>query len=775
VKINRTRLVVIIIVLAGVLAGLASLVRPDVLPASGPATDFSSERAMEHVSAISQAPHPPGSDEIERVRAYILAELEAMGLSPEVQEIAVAVPRGTTVIASTIKNVIVKIPGSGSSKAILLDAHYDTRAMTPGASDCSSCVATLLETARALAAGPPLQNDVILLFTDNEEYGGGLGAAAFIENYPWMGEIGLVLNFEGLGSTGPSILFETGPNSGWTVRDWRQVAARPVGQSWFHEIYRLTPIGTDLNWYSDEGIPGLNFGYWAKGTVYHSRLDNPQTIAPRSLQHHGSYALTLVQYFGNQDLNAVPSSSGDAVYFSLFPGMLLSYPAAWAVPLAVLVGLLLVSVAIIGMRSKHLTILGSLKGLGAFLLSLLASSGLATGIWMGIAQLHSEYQAMFTFRGMVYNAQFYLFAFITLAVAIAAAILILFRRKTTVMDLAFGALLLFWIMALVTSILLPGFSYLLTWPLLFSTLALGWVLWRATRGGNTLWTEIVLTVGALPGVILYAPSIYVMFHFAMAPMIGILAFMVALLLGLLIPQLDLLTRTRQWRLPAVALAICVAFLIIGSLTARFTPEHPRPNAVAYLLDTDSGKATWFSAGTLQDSWTKQFFSTEPEHGTVGALFPIAKRSGFPIMQGEAPSIPLKAPKVDVLENQTSGGVRTLQLRASSPRGAPIIMLDVEPYTAVQAVTIDGKRIESRESERSLWSLTYYAVPTDGFEVILEVDPSQAMNIQISDQTWELVPEVLDNLDTPFQPRSEDMMPMPNFDYGTVVVKTLRID
>ena len=72
-------------------------------------------------------------------------------------------------------------------------------------------------------------------------------------------------------------------------------------------------------------------------------------------------------------------------------------------------------------------------------------------------------------------------------------------------------------------------------------------------------------------------------------------------------------------------------------------------------------------------------------------------------------------------------------------------------------------------------MTYYAVPTDGFELILEVDPSQAMTIQISDQTWELVPEVLNNLDTAFQPRLEDMMPMPNFDYGTVVVKTLRID
>ena len=53
--------------------------------------------------------------------------------------------------------------------------------------------------------------------------------------------------------------------------------------------------------------------------------------------------------------------------------------------------------------------------------------------------------------------------------------------------------------------------------------------------------------------------------------------------------------------------------------------------------------------------------------------------------------------------------------------------------------------------------------------------SQDIELQVSDQTWDLVPEVLDGLGAAFQPRSSAMMPMPNFDYGTVVVKTLRID
>ena len=249
----------------------------------------------------------------------------------------------------------------------------------------------------------------------------------------------------------------------------------------------------------------------------------------------------------------------------------------------------------------------------------------------------------------------------------------------------------------------------------------------------------------------------------------------SLLLGLLIPHLDLLTRAHPWRLSVIAGILCVVLLIAGSLTARFTPDRPRPNAVAYMLDADSGAATWFSGGTQQDAWTGQFFTAEPEFGSVGKLFPLAQRSGFPIMRGDAPEIALEAPEVNLLDDRTAGGVRSLHLNLRSPRGAPVLLLDVEPYGAVQAAILAGQRLETVESTRSLWSLTYYALPVEGLDVVLELDPSQPITLQVSDQTWELTPEVLEGLSTTFQPRTDAMMPMPNFDYGTVVVRTVRVD
>ena len=109
---------------------------------------------MAHVSALARAPHPAGSDEIERVRGYIVAQLEALGITYEVQQAHFVSPSGSAAIGTTVENIVARLPGSDPGQALLLDAHYDTRAMTPGASDCSSCVGIVLETARALQPGP---------------------------------------------------------------------------------------------------------------------------------------------------------------------------------------------------------------------------------------------------------------------------------------------------------------------------------------------------------------------------------------------------------------------------------------------------------------------------------------------------------------------------------------------------------------------------------------------------------------------------------------------
>ena len=72
-----------------------SLVQPPrAVPEDAPASEFSSARALKHVRAVAERPHPTGSEEIERVRRYIIGELGALGISAEVQTAEVVPAQG---------------------------------------------------------------------------------------------------------------------------------------------------------------------------------------------------------------------------------------------------------------------------------------------------------------------------------------------------------------------------------------------------------------------------------------------------------------------------------------------------------------------------------------------------------------------------------------------------------------------------------------------------------------------------------------------------------
>ena len=64
---------------------------PDVVPANAPPAEFSSARALQHLKLIAERPRPTGSAENARVRAYIIDQLKALGLTVTAEVVAVAV------------------------------------------------------------------------------------------------------------------------------------------------------------------------------------------------------------------------------------------------------------------------------------------------------------------------------------------------------------------------------------------------------------------------------------------------------------------------------------------------------------------------------------------------------------------------------------------------------------------------------------------------------------------------------------------------------------
>lgn len=734
--------------------GLYQLNPPNAAPINAPLTEFSSSRAMKHLEVIAQKPHPIGSPENTEVRDYILKELVARGLSPEVQKTTVVNPRwGAPFPAGTVHNIVARLEGTDNTKAILLAGHYDSVPNGPGASDDGAAVVAMLETLRALKAGSPLRNDVIFLFTDGEE-AGLLGAKAFVDEHPWAKDVRLVLNFEARGNSGPAAMFETSSENGWLIKEFAKAATHPVANSLTYSIYKFLPNDTDLTIFKEAGFAGLNFAYINGVIYYHTLYDNLENIDSRSLQHQGEYALTLTRHFGNLDLETTQES--DAVYFDIFGSTLIHYSGAWVTPLTVFVVLLFVGVVVLGFRRKQLKFPGIALGFLALLLSIISASIIVTLTWWTIRTLHSGYR--WIPQGDTYNSNLYMISFVALTIAITSGLYVLFRKKISVQNLTVGALLWWLIFMVLTSLYLPGASYLFTWPLLFSLVGLGFI-FASRHQKYVLRTHFaVLSLCAIPGIILLTPTIYLIFVALTLSMSYAVMVMVVLLLGLLIPHLSLMATPNKWLLPAASLLLSLCFIIAGSLTAGFDANHPKPNSIFYGLNADTGKAIWASADEKPDEWTSQFLSANTEKGTLAEYLPMVPRK---FLKSQAPVAPLVAPNIEPLSDDVRNGLRTVRMRITSPRQAPIMRIYVNSNTEILAAVVNRKRIANNNTRAHIepgnrWELNYYALTKEGIELTLEVKSSQPLEIRVVDQSDGL-PEIPG---ISFKTRPNDMMPIP---------------
>jgi len=368
-------------VLAGLIFWIAisliPLPRPQPLPATAAPQDFSAARALDQIRAIAQKPHPPGSAEHQRVRDYLVAELTKLGTAPELETGFATITVGQFHAEGNVENIVARLSGSAGTRPVMLAAHYDSVTRGPGASDDASGVAVLLETLRALRAGPQLRNDVIFLITDGEEKG-LLGAQVFMRDHGWRSEPdvtqpdgaqpdgaqpdgaqpdvkqlavnqpAVTLNFEARGTGGNAYMFETSAGNEWLIRDLQAAVPQADATSFAYEVYRRMPNDTDLTVFKRGGLAGMNFAYIEYPEFYHTLQDNVENLDPRSLQEQGRYALALVRRFGDEDLSG--KHSGDAVYFPTPFTSLIVYPASWVKPIAWLAVAALAAALIVGWK-----------------------------------------------------------------------------------------------------------------------------------------------------------------------------------------------------------------------------------------------------------------------------------------------------------------------------------------------------------------------------------------------------------------------------------------
>ena len=746
-----------------------------------PVSEFSEPAAMRDVRAIARLPHPLASAEHERVREYIVARLRELGTNPEVQTVTVArrPPFGPDTWA-VVRNVVARIPGSAatpepaggpplkSTGAVLMVANYDSVPSGPGAGDDAASVAAILDTIRALKAGRPPRNDLIVLFTDGEA-NGMLGAKGFLETYPALREVKVVLNFDNRGDQGPSILYQTSSRDSWLVGQFASAAPFPRGASMAVSLYRRTPGETDLTDFIKLGMDGMTFGASGGTARYQTELDNPDLLDPRTLRHEGSYALSMAQRFGSIELTDPRIS--DAVFF-VAAGSLIHYTSRFALPLGLLVTILVVVGLGIGIREGRFQAAGIAAGATIYVLALALAVLEALGTWQLITAFAANRMLP---CGTTYGGGYYSGAALAIIFGSLWAMYVLTSRRIRVQDLGAGALVVWTVLMLASSVGLPGVSYVFTWPLLFATLALSYRS-AATNGHATtrptLRPAILAMVGLVPGTAMLAPA-FVAGADGTILFLALSGLIAALLFGLFIPYMDLLTSGRRWIVPIVSAALAIVMIIKGNAASTFDAARPHPDSIFYVLDTDRGRATFASLDSRLDVFTAQFFHRHVRAGwlarltglatfdasretlaTIPVLRDFAHLNNGRTIEGDAPLIKALAPEIKVLDDASKDGARLVKVHIASAWGAPIVWMAVPFGVTVLGSSIDGRSPGDRVTNG--WTGWYWNAPASGFDLDLKLATQGPFTLTVIDQTAGL-PETRE---FSIKPRAAGTMPTP---------------
>ncbi|TDO95406.1 M28 family peptidase [Flavobacterium sp. 245] len=712
--------------------------------------EFSTERALNQVEIIAQKPHYVGSTNHELVANYLKLELNRIGLETSTQEGFTLNDRGLLVKS---KNILARIKGTDNSKALLLLSHYDSapHSFSKGASDDASGVATILEGIRAfLYAKQPHKNDIIILFSDAEELGLN-GASLFVNKHPWAKDVGLVLNFEARGSSGPSyMLMETNKGNKALVKEFSNAkAAYPVSNSLMYSIYKMLPNDTDLTVFREQGkIQGFNFAFIDGHYNYHTQQDDVQHLNKTTLAHQGSYLMPLLKYLSNADLNATDAAEDD-VYFSV-PFSFINYPFSWVTPMTIIALGLLILFIFIG-KAKHIINFREIFKGFVPLLGAVIIAGLVTFLgWKIVLEIYPQYSDML--NGFTYNGHAYIGAFVTLSIAICFAFYHHFSDPKSTMNHFVTALLLWIIINAFIANSLVGAGFLIV-PVYFGIILFGiYVL----TGHNILGVNLLFSI---PALIIIAPFI-VMFPIGLG--LKILfgsAILTVLAFGLLLPIFGAFIKKGIWTM--LFFAVSIGFFIYAGYHSGYEHGKAKSNSLLYVYNANTNSAVWTTYDVNLDEWTKSYLGETNQKAVGLNSLPLASKynSGF-TYSAIAPVVDVPKPTISFLRDSVIGNKRYLKIRITPNRKVNRYDIFANPKMTfynfkANGVTESGARTNRLEREGAK-ILCYYVVGNEPLEMEFYINKSSIFDMDLIESSFDLMTNPLLKV----KPRSDWMMPTP---------------
>jgi len=724
---------------------------------------FSTDRAFEHVKAISEEQHYVGTIAHSKARNYIVDALESLGLEVQTQQDFCINKYGEYTIP---ENIISKIDGEDpEAKTLLLMSHYDSEPHSSyGASDAASGVAAILEATRAfLASGITPKHDIIICFTDAEELG-LLGAQLFVEDHPWAKNVGLVLNFESRGSGGPSnMIVETNHGNAKMIEAFSEAnTTNPLGTSLMYSVYKMLPNDTDSTVFREDGdIPSFFFAFIDDHYDYHTALDTPDRLDMQSLAHQGDYAYNLIMHFSQTPLDDKLMSEEDMIYFN-FPELgMLYYPFSWRwIIFALSVGLFFI-VLYKGFQKQVFVRKEISLGFLSFLIALILSFVVGFLGWKVVLWAYPDYSEIL--QGFPYNGHDYLFAFVCICLSINFLTSRILHEKLNAHN-ALVAPLSFWMLLCgVISYYLPGGSYF-SIVFLFGVLSLAYSAFRIVPNFFVIWLLSFPLIGFVIPLIQTFPVGLGM------GMVSISTVFTSLSFGLLLGFIGYLPFKRF--LAVVFLCLGLAFIINAHVNSDFSKENPYPNSLIYIQDTDSEEAFYGSYDNGLDDWNRAFFTESIS----------AEKIAFQSKYSTALKHTAKAPLLDLNPSRYSIGIDSLE------NGMAQVKISIRPNANTERIElyapkefnfesfqVNGKAADTLYTKNDFYHvfykryddrlLTYHVVNRE--ELILDFKAKLPLpDFEVFDMRFNL----LENKDLGIPNRTRNMIPKPFVVNDAIILK-----
>jgi hypothetical protein len=727
--------------------------------------EFSVENALNHLKSISKEAHYVGSKEHKKVQNYIISELQQMGFETEIQTQTAINKKWSA--ATTAENIIAKLKGTDSEKALMLLTHYDSNPHSSlGASDAGSGVVTILEGLRAfIAKDTPHKNDIIILISDAEELG-LLGAQAFVENHSWTKDIGLVLNFESRGSGGPSyMLMETNGKNSRLLSEF--LAAKPnfpAANSLMYSIYKKLPNDTDLTVFRENAnINGFNFAFIGDHFDYHTAQDSYERLDKETLLHQADYFTTSLNYFSNSDLTDF-NSTKDFVYVN-FPFIkLVTYPFSWVFPMVILCGILFLILLFFGISLNKIDVKGLLKGFIPFLVSLILCGGVSFGVWKLLLIIHPQYNDIL--HGFTYNGYQYIIAFVFLNLWMLFTI----YKRTATEEKTTNLLIApisFWLaLNFVISAYLKGAGFFII-PVICALLILAITIFLNLEDKSK---RVLCTILSIPTLYIFAPLVK-MFPVGLGlKVLFISALFIVLVFGLML--LSFHQKKSFWTQKWTGI-LTIVFFGIATYNSGFSNDNKKPNSLVYVQNSDTKTAYFGTYNTTLDSYTRQIFKG---NFTKGGIENAATKSKYNTRFHFAKKTDYKAilsSKITTKLDTIISKKRFVEITITPERKVnKLEFLTKNPFVLYQFKVNDVLVNNGKKYNLKNGTFLVYHLGNNDKELTLSfaVDLDQKLDLILNEISYDL----LSNKNFNLKPRATNMMPMP-FVTNDAIMSTKKLD